>query len=395
MDRDQEAVLELFTACTNSDVKKVKSLLDRDVDVNNTDGAGKSALYNVCVSSSDLEAKKEIAKMLIAKGATIDEEIEKNLKEKGWMFEGLKEEKPSLSNTDMQNFAESIISSVRGIIDPMINRMDDLEKKVSDIARHSNYDDLNVSQLSHSISQIRKQFNDSISKLPAIITGNPQFDAFQREYKQKFADLEKLSQTDKLTGIGNRHGLDAFLKMTSGTYTGIMIDLNDLKAKNLPENGGHPNGDKAIKSSVDAIKKVLNSSNRKYSLNRIGGDEVVILLENKQQIDALTEFKNIHTIANNIKKEMESCEKSGGCSGSIGIGSHLIKLPENKGLDAFTENRWKEDLGDKASQVAKNLDKKGEHVISDKNLITEIQSWINSTQTKQEVTNTVTKGLTQ
>lgn len=94
------------------------------------------------------------------------------------------------------------------------------------------------------------------------------------------AQLEHLSRTDPLTGVGNRRAFDEAVQRALATaarqghqVTMVVVDLDGLKRIN--DRRGHAAGDAAIGSLVQAFAAALRGTDTMY---RVGGDEFVVLL---------------------------------------------------------------------------------------------------------------------
>lgn len=121
---------------------------------------------------------------------------------------------------------------------------------------------------------------------------------FVADFLDKNARLEELnrySYFDSLTGMRNRHSYsDKILRLTENvpdTLGVIYIDINGLKAMN--DMYGHKEGDAYITSLSDFLVDLYEEC-----AFRIGGDEFVMLCENKEEwcfynkLGILTEFIN-------------------------------------------------------------------------------------------------------
>jgi diguanylate cyclase (GGDEF)-like protein len=113
--------------------------------------------------------------------------------------------------------------------------------------------------------------------------------------------LEKLSQTDSLTGISNRFVFDTTIKTEWErckrhfiTLSLIMIDIDFFKAFN--DNYGHQAGDDCIRQ----VSGVLSACARRSSdiVSRYGGEEFAIILTH-MEIDSVLEF------AEQLRKKVE------------------------------------------------------------------------------------------
>lgn len=105
--------------------------------------------------------------------------------------------------------------------------------------------------------------------------------------------LNKLSQTDKLTGLFNREGYEkhAIPRLEECRKAGlsaaiVVVDIDRMKQIN--DQYGHLQGDEAIITIADSIKTELSEN---WYAVRYGGDEFVLLgeCESKQQAELLKE----------------------------------------------------------------------------------------------------------
>ena len=94
------------------------------------------------------------------------------------------------------------------------------------------------------------------------------------------AELKRMSITDELTGLNNRH---AMMDRIEGIIAGprkdpvgiINMDLNGLKMIN--DHHGHEGGDRYLKHAADVMKGIFESGD----LYRSGGDEFIAIVEGK------------------------------------------------------------------------------------------------------------------
>lgn len=114
--------------------------------------------------------------------------------------------------------------------------------------------------------------------------------------------LEKLASTDKLTGIYNRMKFDEHLvaetsKAQRNTYSMSLILLDIDNFKDINDTYGHIQGDKALQSIAELIKKNIRLHD---VCARWGGEEFVILMSDTQEEDA-------SAFAERIRMEIEMC----------------------------------------------------------------------------------------
>ena len=148
--------------------------------------------------------------------------------------------------------------------------------------------------------------------------------------------VHKLANTDSLTGIRNRRsGIDKttriIKKARSNRQTGeiaiAMLDLDNFKLIN--DTYGHDVGDKVIKN---AVNKAKNSLDAQDIICRLGGEEFLIVLNNKthQQISAKIEQIRIDIYQSDIA-ELGIISP---ISASIGI-TNILLSDESKQLTEY------------------------------------------------------------
>jgi hypothetical protein len=90
--------------------------------------------------------------------------------------------------------------------------------------------------------------------------------------KEKF---EKLSTTDALTGVLNRHGIDQFiaaLRETEASSSVVVIDLDHFKRVN--DQRGHDAGDRVLRTLGEILRGSIRASD---AVGRWGGEEFVLV----------------------------------------------------------------------------------------------------------------------
>ena len=149
--------------------------------------------------------------------------------------------------------------------------------------------------------------------------------------------LERMAQTDALTGLYNRHAYSSIVKRYVEQYTNnntdfglVMIDLNDFKMIN--DTYGHEFGNLVLKSATDSILKSIENNSVAF---RYGGDEFVIIhqIKNKEEMKVISQ-----RIATNISVPKMIENKEITITASVGHEvyseaqnlSMLIEIADNK-----------------------------------------------------------------
>jgi diguanylate cyclase (GGDEF)-like protein len=116
--------------------------------------------------------------------------------------------------------------------------------------------------------------------------------------------LKKASETDHLTGIGNRRFLDHKINEFKGQDIQIAFLLLDIDHfKNINDNFGHDAGDKILVAISETIKRHC----RKNDLfGRIGGEEFVILSMNGDKESACLFAERIRACIEGMTRSFES-----------------------------------------------------------------------------------------
>ncbi len=105
--------------------------------------------------------------------------------------------------------------------------------------------------------------------------------------------LQNMSYTDQLTGVGNRHAMhEAIVELPIGKPLSVVYcDITGLKQVNDLE--GHEAGDRLILKASGCLKKVFSSSD----IFRIGGDEFLVFDQNMKQESLDLSIQDLRTEA--------------------------------------------------------------------------------------------------
>jgi diguanylate cyclase (GGDEF)-like protein len=93
-------------------------------------------------------------------------------------------------------------------------------------------------------------------------------------YAQELEAVKRDAGSDKLTGLANRHSLEAtFADLEEHSYSVVLIDIDCFKRVN--DDFGHQAGDQVL---VKIAAHLSRSFPTAHSVCRLGGDEFVVLL---------------------------------------------------------------------------------------------------------------------
>lgn len=119
----------------------------------------------------------------------------------------------------------------------------------------------------------------------------------EKMVQERTKELEKISQTDSLTGLANRYYLMGELErlvQSKNQQEGFLIYLDLDRFKLINDTLGHDVGDQLLSVVGERLKSLDNSL-----VGRIGGDEFAILV--KQQ----TSFSDIETLCSVIQEKVK------------------------------------------------------------------------------------------
>ncbi|ROQ29897.1 EAL domain-containing protein [Gallaecimonas pentaromativorans] len=106
------------------------------------------------------------------------------------------------------------------------------------------------------------------------------------ERKEKEKELERLTNTDTLTGLPNRSFFMSTLdrQVRKGQHFALLLlDLNNFKQIN--DSLGHQLGDLLLIEVAERLQKVMQSN---HTLYRLGGDEFAVIIDSFNKLDDLT-----------------------------------------------------------------------------------------------------------
>ncbi|MCL2169692.1 MAG: diguanylate cyclase [Defluviitaleaceae bacterium] len=137
-------------------------------------------------------------------------------------------------------------------------------------------------------------------------------------------EIQELSMTDVLTGVGNRRFLNAQLeqeweraKRYQKPISILILDIDHFKQFN--DTYGHLNGDEALKSVANVIGKKLERATDKFA--RWGGEEFAIVLPDTEILGATKVAESIRTA---IENEDINIGSHPPCKVTISVGVHCV-----------------------------------------------------------------------
>ena len=195
-----------------------------------------------------------------------------------------------------------------------------------------------VGHLGRSLQRIANILHKLLDDIHILIAehkkGNTEYDLnteeFHGDYKILADNVSKLatfSIKDPLTGIPNRRSFNNRIEMEWNRATRektplsiLMMDIDKFKEYN--DTFGHQQGDLALQSVADTIKRLLIRSTDFVA--RWGGEEFVVLLPNTNSSGAVGVAEKIRIA---IEKSVIPCDDERGAKATISIGVHTL-IPE-------------------------------------------------------------------
>lgn len=118
-----------------------------------------------------------------------------------------------------------------------------------------------------------------------VVEGNTQLNSLMLAHRE----LERLAQTDSLTGLANRRRFDELLAaawqqamLNSSLLSLLLLDADRFKQYN--DNYGHQQGDRVLVAIADELRMI--STPRKVTAARQGGEEFAVILLGMEVQDA-------------------------------------------------------------------------------------------------------------
>jgi diguanylate cyclase (GGDEF)-like protein len=117
--------------------------------------------------------------------------------------------------------------------------------------------------------------------------------------RDMYKRLEKLSYYDRLTGLGNRHAMDAYISEIKENESICIVYCDLMGLKRVNDNQGHQAGDELLLGAGRSLKRAFNGS----ALFRIGGDEFLVIgakMTEQELLDRIEILKKDMTENSNV-----------------------------------------------------------------------------------------------
>ncbi|MDM1780578.1 sensor domain-containing diguanylate cyclase [Acinetobacter sp. 10FS3-1] len=193
---------------------------------------------------------------------------------------------------------------------------------------------LNQPEISSKIKEIKPWYYE-VTKFKFSLLSS------MRKFSQQITQMDNHINTDPLTGLMNRRGMNDFITQkinTATTFSILLIDVDHFKKVN--DTYGHDQGDIVLKQ----VASLMQQKFRKDDLCcRYGGEEFIIIIPNSNP-------QQVYESAERFRKEVEAhkIDNIGNITISIGIASwplssnniqEVFKIADNNLYKAKNEGR--------------------------------------------------------
>ncbi len=162
-----------------------------------------------------------------------------------------------------------------------------------------------------------------VPELLARVAGALRAKATLDKLRSRSVELEQLSFTDPLTGLGNRRHFEERLhqeiaraRREGGVLSCLMVDLDHFKRIN--DRYGHPAGDAVLREVARALRTGVRAFD---TVARYGGEEFVLLLPGARQEGALSAAEALRQTIAGLRIRVEGLAEPISVTASIGVAS--------------------------------------------------------------------------
>lgn len=217
-----------------------------------------------------------------------------------------------------------------------VNSMEDCEKRLLESP--------DVAQLSIIVSQVIKKTRKINEANRGLVSNLKSMEDEVSELKLGVATLVEQANTDQLTKVANRRGLEAnfnsFLESyqaTGQSFSLLLVDIDHFKDFN--DIHGHVIGDKVLTYVASALS---SNTKAKDAVARFGGEEFVVLLNRANKTEALKTAEQLRVlISQKTLRSNQAKESLGNITVSIGVATISDKDDMNSLLDRADKAMYK------------------------------------------------------
>ena len=216
-----------------------------------------------------------------------------------------------------QNFFSDNMQSILGIDDDLWNEIKSTQKGfenyVSSLASSAEGEDeiIKVNQRFIKIVSFRTQ-----NEFYGMILNKTEDEKQKEKIQQELHIIQEESETDSLTKLTNRAGLEKHIKksLEKNPGKGIMLifDLDNFKVIN--DELGHPEGDEVLKKFACCLRSCFR---QKDVVARMGGDEFAVFIQSNLPEKVIN--RKITSILQVIREKLSDYYRDYGVSTSIGV----------------------------------------------------------------------------
>ena len=216
-----------------------------------------------------------------------------------------------------QNFFSDNTQSILGVDDDVWNEIKNtpkgFENYVSSLVSSTEGEDeiIKINQRYIKIVSFRAQ-----DEFYGMILNKTEDEKQKEKIQQELHSIQEESETDSLTKLANRAGLEKHIKKslaeTPGKGIMLILDLDNFKVVN--DELGHPEGDKVLKK----FARCLNACFRQEDVvARMGGDEFAVFIH--ADLSEKVIKRKLTSLLQVIREELSDYYKNYGVSTSIGV----------------------------------------------------------------------------